>query len=404
MSTNEIELTFIRCQNCKSLMPSTAQGCGMCGFQRPDAGDAKSKNRLRQQSDVNVNEILTESRNETREDKQEEKPVSDGSKESNSFRAKDPGLKRDYLNFGAKPKQEESFEDDGDDEDYESGDFDDDSEEDYPEAVNNSSSQSFSENNERPKKKRRRRKKKNQNTVPTQAVPQDHSQAREEGVVQSREIVEPARFDKVESEKLLEKQNFSLDRNTSGFDRQSSEKHTSEKQNFDKPKFERAQAPVQAPVQAPAPAQAAAPSYKVDERRVSSSELDKVREERPMNNSHSKPVQSAVDGTLVGWLVNYSTNSKGVAFELRVGRRFIGRQALRNDDLVIQDSAVSTPHSLIHVEKGQVVIQDLMSETGTFVKVQNGNEFVRKDASTKLQHGDVLKLGSYELVVCLIPN
>jgi pSer/pThr/pTyr-binding forkhead associated (FHA) protein len=45
-----------------------------------------------------------------------------------------------------------------------------------------------------------------------------------------------------------------------------------------------------------------------------------------------------------------------------------------------------------------------MSENGTFIKSSNSNEFLKKDASVKLNHGDIVRFGSYELIICLVPK
>ena len=108
-------------------------------------------------------------------------------------------------------------------------------------------------------------------------------------------------------------------------------------------------------------------------------------------------------GHLVGWLVNFSQNEKGAGLEIRSGRFFIGNQRLRDGDIVISDSAVSTPHCLVQATRGSFQVQDLMSEQGTFVKRRGTDSFVSVVNPIKLAHGDILRLGSYEVTVILIP-
>jgi hypothetical protein len=111
------------------------------------------------------------------------------------------------------------------------------------------------------------------------------------------------------------------------------------------------------------------------------------------------------EGALVGWLVNYDQDAKGVAGEIRSGKFFIGRQRLRKHDMVIGDSAISTPHCLMAAScSGGLVVQDLMSDQGTFIKKRGAGSFVKVQDSTKVEHGDCLRFGGYEVLVCLVPK
>lgn len=113
---------------------------------------------------------------------------------------------------------------------------------------------------------------------------------------------------------------------------------------------------------------------------------------------------AAGDGVLVGWLVNYNGASAGISSELRDSRFFVGRQQLRQTDFVVDYEGVSTPHCLVTVVKNEgVFIQDLMSEHGTQVRKVGENGYTRRDEPTKLGHGDWVKLGHYEVMVCLLP-
>ena len=105
----------------------------------------------------------------------------------------------------------------------------------------------------------------------------------------------------------------------------------------------------------------------------------------------------------MGWLVNYAQNSAGTSIEIRSGKYFVARQRLRDDDLVIPDSAISTPHCLLKASKGTLQIQDLMSEQGTYVKKSGSSTFVPVDEASILEHGDRIKFGAFEVVVCLVP-
>jgi hypothetical protein len=50
-----------------------------------------------------------------------------------------------------------------------------------------------------------------------------------------------------------------------------------------------------------------------------------------------------------------------------------------------------------------VKVLDLMSERGTYVKRRGTNAYVRHAEQVTLAHGDWVRFGSFEVLVCLIP-
>ncbi len=111
------------------------------------------------------------------------------------------------------------------------------------------------------------------------------------------------------------------------------------------------------------------------------------------------------EGKLIGWMVNFAQDPTGVARELRTGQFFIGKQRLRNNDMVLSESTVSTPHALVKANfKDGIRMQDLMSEHGTFVKRAGQNGYNRHYEAITLQHGDWLKLGDHEVLISLLPS
>lgn len=110
------------------------------------------------------------------------------------------------------------------------------------------------------------------------------------------------------------------------------------------------------------------------------------------------------DGVLVAWFVYYQEDANGVATEIREGRFFLGSSRLKDNDIVVQHESISTPHCLIKADpqKG-VFVQDLMSENGTFVKRADSDDWTPVPVPEQLNHGDWLKLGEYEVMVCIIP-
>ena len=114
---------------------------------------------------------------------------------------------------------------------------------------------------------------------------------------------------------------------------------------------------------------------------------------------------AAGDGTLVGWLVSFGGDRRGSAIEIRSGRFFVGRQRLRSTDLILSDETVSTPHCLVNASPGEgLMVQDLMSERGTSVRKSGSPNFTNCGEPVKLQHGDWIRFGNFEVMVCLIPS
>jgi hypothetical protein len=109
-------------------------------------------------------------------------------------------------------------------------------------------------------------------------------------------------------------------------------------------------------------------------------------------------------GRLFGWLVSYAT-PKGVATELREGKFFVSRTSLKENDLIINDESVSTPHAMITVSQDTgLQIQDLMSACGFFVKKRGTDSFQREYYTTVIEHGDWIRFGGVEYLVSLISH
>jgi len=102
--------------------------------------------------------------------------------------------------------------------------------------------------------------------------------------------------------------------------------------------------------------------------------------------------------------VSYSNDTNGFSIELRTGKFFVAKQKLRENDLIIPDSAISTPHCLLKISRGSLQIQDLMSEQGTYVMKKSSSSFVSSEEVEAVEHGDKLKFGAFELLVCLVPD
>lgn len=114
--------------------------------------------------------------------------------------------------------------------------------------------------------------------------------------------------------------------------------------------------------------------------------------------------EKTVPGRLVGWLVSFSS-SKGSAYELRTGKFFVSKSSIKKSDFVINHNSVSTPHAMFNVTSvGSVQIQDLMSELGLFIKRRGNQHYRREEDVASLRHGDWIKFGEAEYLVSLLPE
>ena len=109
-------------------------------------------------------------------------------------------------------------------------------------------------------------------------------------------------------------------------------------------------------------------------------------------------------GRLFGWLVSYA-DPDGQATELREGKFFITAKALKDNDLIITDPSISTPHSMVTVggDLG-LVVQDLMSDRGIFLRRRGRDTYVREYGSFEVNHGDWLRFGDVEFLITLIAH
>jgi len=154
-----------------------------------------------------------------------------------------------------------------------------------------------------------------------------------------------------------------------------------------------------------------------EERRVESREEPRReeprREERQAPPPRAAQPQRAVEqprrveaapGRLHGWLVSYS-DPDGRSIELREGKFFVTGSSLKESDLIIADKSISTPHALVSVggESG-LRMQDLMSDRGVFLRHGESGAYQRRDEPCTVEHGDWVRFGDVEFLVCLIAH
>jgi pSer/pThr/pTyr-binding forkhead associated (FHA) protein len=108
-------------------------------------------------------------------------------------------------------------------------------------------------------------------------------------------------------------------------------------------------------------------------------------------------------GRLFGWLVSFESPD-GRAIELREGKFFVTGSSIRPTDLVIEDPSISTPHALMSVSADHgLLIQDLMSERGLFIRAGERGQYKREDGVVEVKHGDWVRFGDVEFLVTVVP-
>lgn len=122
---------------------------------------------------------------------------------------------------------------------------------------------------------------------------------------------------------------------------------------------------------------------------------------KPITDTTKKVEQT---GRLYGWMVTYN-DPKGSSMELREGRFFVTNSELRPTDLVLNNPTISVPHAMFHISTDSgISIQDLKSDKGVFVKDNTSGTYVRYYDSVVLKHGDWVKFGDLEFLICVISN
>jgi pSer/pThr/pTyr-binding forkhead associated (FHA) protein len=108
-------------------------------------------------------------------------------------------------------------------------------------------------------------------------------------------------------------------------------------------------------------------------------------------------------GRLFGWLVSFESPD-GRAIELRSGRFFVTGTSIRGSDLILEDQSISTPHALMSINEKGFLLQDLMSERGTFVRSRGEAQYRKEEGIIEVQHGDWIRFGDVEFLVTIVPG
>lgn len=129
-----------------------------------------------------------------------------------------------------------------------------------------------------------------------------------------------------------------------------------------------------------------------------------VSEESVERSPQSGPrMHKMKPGRLFGWLVSFESPD-GRAIELRSGRFFVTGTSIRGSDLILEDQSISTPHALMSINEKGFLLQDLMSERGTFVRSRGEAQYRREEGIIEVQHGDWIRFGDVEFLVTIVPG
>ena len=125
------------------------------------------------------------------------------------------------------------------------------------------------------------------------------------------------------------------------------------------------------------------------------------------NENQSLSKEERAGKRLIGWLVSYADDSKGNAYELRVGRALISKEGESDERLmVVKDPSIAAPHAALSGNAShEIYIQDIFTQSGTYVKKGASPLEQKIEGPTKLEHGDWLRFGEKSRYqVCLIQN
>ena len=111
------------------------------------------------------------------------------------------------------------------------------------------------------------------------------------------------------------------------------------------------------------------------------------------------------ESRLVGWLVSYEMDNKGKSFEIRAGRSLLSSDNAQDKRVItVRESSIAAPHTALSASpRHKVMVQDIFSESGTYLtKAASGKE-LEVQGPTELEHGDWLRIGDKtRFQVCLI--
>ena len=108
---------------------------------------------------------------------------------------------------------------------------------------------------------------------------------------------------------------------------------------------------------------------------------------------------------LIGWLVAYQSVDRGAYFEIRAGRSFLGSGVVQSERIIALDpTQVNTAHAVLNASPHSgVMVQDIFSQSGTFVTRSGSTDEITVNSPVHLEHGDWIRVGeNTKFQLCLI--
>ena len=125
---------------------------------------------------------------------------------------------------------------------------------------------------------------------------------------------------------------------------------------------------------------------------------------RSKQNKPAK-VKQTTDGRLIGWLISFGLDQGGFAYEIRSGRSLISSTSSNDKGmLTVVHKSVSSPHAALSASsEHKVLLQDIFSDCGPYIRKPKQDSEQRVTAPTEIQHGDWVRIGAEtRFQVCLI--
>ena len=390
MSSQETELTFIRCPNCRSLVPAIATRCRMCGHEfekdipvkSADRADVSgSRSRVRQKSSSISSDFVEDVRQKLKSDTASEEVRSEATEPpvSRVKQLDNEVSETAEVNFGFSGGKKEKD-------------------------INFYVNKDQVGKSEKPENATVEE---DLSSVPKVDLPFKLNKKAENKVESKAENKkEPLEFKKPKGQEPKREQ-----------------KQTTKNQSEQKSKPEKMNKSNKSTSSNKRRANNNEPRFKEDKKRVKNKKNNKDKDKgmetgdninadekaesfngKSTSSFSSTEVSKGANGMLIGWLINFSDDSRGVAREVREGQFFVGKQRLRDTDMVFTDESISTPHCLMRADaESGIFIQDLMSEKGTYIKRSNGDTIQVDSEPRLLNHGDWVIFGEYELLISLVP-
>lgn len=397
MAVDETELSFIRCPNCRSLVPAVAARCRMCGF-------ILKENRETVQSDDRPSRVRQRTISATHEDIQEIKQQIDAEiqraaqAEQKKSSQQQESLEEKISAPLSPPPERVPYHsiDTEDDFPVEAEEYFDEEEAAEPANFENVAP-------EGPRRRKRRRKKKRVAGAEISSVSSPQAQISTASATGVKDLPPPLRveapvrhevpqMDEVQiKEAAINKANADEDENVPQIPRWGNSEST-------RTGFQLKSVETHSPKLEPEPTREPEPIEKEKE------EVQRVHQVKPQKLEVQENIVP-IDGSLIGWLVSFNEDPRGNSREIRDGRFFVGAERLRPSDFVIEHESVSTPQCLVvcEAERG-VTIQDLMSERGTFIKRAGSRDYERHSDQVELRNGDWVRFGNFEMLFVAVPR